>query len=494
MIPTGLHWLKMVSGLFLLACLLPGTAAANSVPAKLSVEYVYALDGTLTGRVVNGQVQNFEYDKRGQLLAVTDAQGNDLERYVYDPAGNILSKTVHGRTTRFTYDAANQITSRTDPDGSVIRYQYDAAGRLISEGTRTYHYGWQDKVEEIRENGKTVARFTYGLDGQLESVTRADGSVEHFHWDGLALIGRGKLTFLNEPYVTGGNPIASDGKAMLNDMLGSTVGIRDGETMTPVAMTAFGESCDPEAMYTGKPHVDGLGYAFLFRNYRAELGKWQTADPLGYPDGWNQLAYCNNGVIYLFDFLGGWTKGFQYTIVDTGVPLYVNSTRTPDRDLSLANQADWFFWYDSAPLSQALVEHAKGSTDIRGADYIVPESYHSAIQSDSGFMAVRRKVSQMMSNVKPKQTVNFNGVPVATTLTSHDLATAIHGVIFKLNGSITADENGRWSGVLEVSFSDPYDFDAHARDWKVRVYGRLWENGWISKFYVVGSLNVYFAE
>ena len=31
------------------------------------------------------------------------------------------------------------------------------------------------------------------------------------------------------------------------------------------------------------------------RNYRAGLAKWQTADPMGYPDGWNQLAYCGNG-------------------------------------------------------------------------------------------------------------------------------------------------------------------------------------------------------
>ena len=285
---------KVIPVLLLLGSFLSEAEAMQMRPSKLSVEYVYAPDGMLTGRTVNGQVQRFEYDKRGQLLAVKDSQGNDLERYVYDPAGNILSKTVHGKTTRFTYDAANQITSRTDPDGNVIRYQYDAAGRLVREGNRTYHYGWQDKVEEIRENGKTVARFTCGLDGQLETVTRADGSVEHFYWDGLALIGRGKSTFLNEPYVTGGNPIASDGKAMLNDMLGSTVGILDGKTVTPVMMTAFGETADSGAMYTGKPHVDGLGYAFLFRNYRATLGKWQTADPLGYPDGWNNLAYCNN--------------------------------------------------------------------------------------------------------------------------------------------------------------------------------------------------------
>lgn len=40
------------------------------------------------------------------------------------------------------------------------------------------------------------------------------------------------------------------------------------------------------------------------RNYRAGLAKWQTADPLGYPDGWNQLAYCGNGVVSSLDFLG----------------------------------------------------------------------------------------------------------------------------------------------------------------------------------------------
>ena len=40
------------------------------------------------------------------------------------------------------------------------------------------------------------------------------------------------------------------------------------------------------------------------RNYRAGLAKWQTADPMGYPDGWNQLAYCGNGVTGCVDLWG----------------------------------------------------------------------------------------------------------------------------------------------------------------------------------------------
>ena len=49
-----------------------------------------------------------------------------------------------------------------------------------------------------------------------------------------------------------------------------------------------------DSFFTGKPHVGEMGYVFLFRAYRADQGKWQTSDPLGYPDGWNNLAYVNN--------------------------------------------------------------------------------------------------------------------------------------------------------------------------------------------------------
>ena len=71
-----------------------------------------------------------------------------------------------------------------------------------------------------------------------------------------------------------------------------------------VNITALGESTDTNVMYTGKPYIGELGYAFLFRNYRSDLGKWQTTDPLGYPDGWNNLSYCNNGVIFAIDLFG----------------------------------------------------------------------------------------------------------------------------------------------------------------------------------------------
>ena len=87
----------------------------------------------------------------------------------------------------------------------------------------------------------------------------------------------------------------------------------------PAALSAFGESLHETdrststpstyiSFFTGKPYVEGLGHAFLMRNYCASLGKWQTADPLGYPDGWNALAYCGNGVTSAVDLWGAKKK------------------------------------------------------------------------------------------------------------------------------------------------------------------------------------------
>ena len=162
------------------------------------------------------------------------------------------------------------------------------------------------------------------VDGQLACAdygrggTRSVASAsEDFLWDGLALIKRGDERFVNEPHVGGGNPVASSkGTTYFNDMLGTTVGAKNGRKYTAAALTAFGERLDNvdstspaicslgEGWFTGKPYVEGLGHTFLMRNYRADLAKWQTADPLGYPDGWNQLAYCGNGVIYASDLFG----------------------------------------------------------------------------------------------------------------------------------------------------------------------------------------------
>ena len=313
-------------------------AFAGRVIAEL--EYFYADDGTLTGKAFNGTRVNFEYDLRGQLLAVKDASGKDLERYTYDPAGNRLSQTINGVTTTYTYDKANQLVTST-VNGKTTHYKYDAAGRMIQAGDKSYIYNGQNKVSEVRQNGKTIARFEYNIDGQIAKAIYGD-KVEEFMWDGLALIWRSGVTYINEPYVTGGNPVMAGDDVLFNDMLGSTLAING----KAVEMTSFGETADKNAFFTGKPMIDELGFAFLFRDYNPNQGKWTTTDPLGYPDGWNNLAYCNNGVTIKIDYLGGnevvivvykedtpwgphtWAEVHNNGQMDTAVGFYSNSNGT----------------------------------------------------------------------------------------------------------------------------------------------------------------------
>ncbi len=280
----------------------------------LIVEYEYSRSGRITARKINGQVQNYKYDKKGQLLGVYDDKGNAIEEYVYDPAGNILKKMVQGKTTTYQYDKANQLVS-SECNGKVTKYEYDAAGRLVKEGDRVYSYIGLDKIESVMENGRKLSSFSYHIDGQLAEAMTPE-KRETFQWDGLALIQRNITSYVNEPAVTGGNPILADDKVLFNDMLGTTLGVKDDTKTTQNSLTAFGEPLNSShlkenSFFTGKPHVGEMGYVFLFRNYRADQGKWQTSDPLGYPDGWNNFVYVNNDIINNIDWLGAATRGIH---------------------------------------------------------------------------------------------------------------------------------------------------------------------------------------
>ncbi len=200
----------------------------------------------------------------------------------------------------------------------MTKYAYNDAG-LVTRMERL------DGSETL-----TFRAFMCHADGQLATATvggehraprdrvgppggRPLPESETFQWDDLALIQRGDEQFINEPHVGGGNPVASSkGTSYFNDMLGTTVGSKSNGKYSAAALTAFGEDLTVHSptptqnsnFFTGKPYVEGLGHAFLMRNYRAGLAKWQTADPMGYPDGWNQLVYCGNGVTSAVDLWG----------------------------------------------------------------------------------------------------------------------------------------------------------------------------------------------
>ena len=258
------------------------------------------------------------------------------------------------------------------PDGKEVLYAYDAAGRLVQEGEKSYEYGWLDKVTRILENGKEVARFEYHNNNQLAKVVRENG-IETFEWDGLALIERNGIKYINEPHAGGGNPILAIGgdgqknEAIFTDILGTSMGKVSGNGYSAIDKTSFGaDTSDKSSFFTGKPYVEGLGYAFLFRNYRADIGKWLTQDLIGYPDGWNNFAYCGNNIIDSIDFLGCAKKYIKTRDLDTDI-------------IGLRNmQHSWTeIWVTREEYNNMSSEYKSGEFEGKWKNYGSTDDYYS---------------------------------------------------------------------------------------------------------------------
>ena len=270
-----------------------------------TLAYRYKKNGRISGRTVNGMRQDYVYDKMDRLVCVLGENGKCLERYSYDKRGNIVEKETNGKKAVFTYNRANQLVRKSFENGKDVEYRYDALGRLIREGDRTYTYNSRNKITAVFEQGKRIAAYSYTVSGQIASITR-DGNIENFVWDGLALIERNGKSVLNDPYPNGGTPVLlGTDTVLLTDILGTTVGMVEGEEYRPINQTMYGETDESGYFFSGKPFIQNLGYSFVLRNYRPELGRWQNPDPFGFPDGWNNYVYCNGKVTTYIDRFGG---------------------------------------------------------------------------------------------------------------------------------------------------------------------------------------------
>jgi RHS repeat-associated protein len=114
------------------------------------------------------------YDAAGNLLSLTDPDGNTTA-WTYDALNRVSSETNElGATRSFQYDAAGQQTRRTDRDGRVTVYAYDALGRMTSES-------WYDDASDADagcENG-TGSNQDDSCPSQFSPAT----NVIHYEYD-----------------------------------------------------------------------------------------------------------------------------------------------------------------------------------------------------------------------------------------------------------------------------------------------------------------------
>jgi len=115
-------------------------------------------------QLLNQTMTVYNYDPDGNLLQITDSNGN-AHNYTYDAACRRLTDSivVNGQTltTHYTYEPGGKVASTTNPIGALTTYAYTATGQL--------------KKQTNPDN--TTHFWTYFEDGRVNKETLSNGNT-----------------------------------------------------------------------------------------------------------------------------------------------------------------------------------------------------------------------------------------------------------------------------------------------------------------------------
>ena len=257
----------------------------------LELSYAYDVRGQLLEERRNGASVCYAYDKAGNRIRKTDAQGEirylyneknqliaeespaDRNQFSYDRQGGIIEEKNAAGTRLFSYNSRRQQTRVETENGSVQENRYDAEGlrfELLENGRRTsfvYHDG-----ELLQEEGREEQGTSYHLGAGMEAFRRGQ-ELSYYHRDEQ----------LSTVFVTDGQ----------------------GEIRNSYQYDAFGmslgttEKLNNRIRYTGQQYDDVTGQYYLrARYYNPVAGRFMQED-VYQGDGLNLYAYCgNNPVVY----------------------------------------------------------------------------------------------------------------------------------------------------------------------------------------------------
>ena len=283
----------------------------------------------------------YVYDNVGRLVK-SGYQGN-IREYTYDSRGNILSETLPGSAESFNYaydaDRLTSLITSADARKDTVTFTHDALGRMTFDGTtgQSMTYNSLDLVGNISRDGTTLVNYSYLSDGT--KLSALDGS-------GAGLVYRGPFVYrkssggnasssltLESAAFGGGLMTPSGAMLYVTDYLGSVRAVVDGKTgelykaadysafgdesqvtvppqgstpARPLATAALPDGLTLRDGYTGKEDQDmdfSTGYTdFGARQYSPALRRWMTPDPLSEKYyGVSPYAFCNNNPVNFVD-------------------------------------------------------------------------------------------------------------------------------------------------------------------------------------------------
>ncbi|MFP3757693.1 RHS repeat-associated core domain-containing protein [Cupriavidus sp. SIMBA_020] len=263
----------------------------------------------------NGIVATYSYDAASQLIGIAykKADGTligDLA-YTYDAAGQrtgmggSLARVDSGTAVSTTeFNANNQLVKWNNQSLS-----YDANGNLTSDGTNTYTWDERNQLRGI--SGAITASFQYDALGRRISKTIGSNATGYLY-DGANFVQEKNGSGVTANLVNGPGmdkvymrQSSAGNHSMLSDALGSILMATDATQaiVTSYSYDAYGATTqtgtnDNSQQYTGREN-DGTGlYFHRARYYSPQLGRFISADPIGWASGQtNNYAYVRGNPI-----------------------------------------------------------------------------------------------------------------------------------------------------------------------------------------------------
>jgi len=154
----------------------------------------------------NGGINQYRYDENDNLVAETDALGRQTTYQYDSRQHYVKMVTPAGRSFRFDYDGTGQLVTMVDPSGKAISLKYDRFGNLeeitdpsgypaklsydalglrMTEETDSrgntwrYEYDGNDHIIGILNPDGSQIRYGYDAEGKLQTIDR-NGNVTRY--------------------------------------------------------------------------------------------------------------------------------------------------------------------------------------------------------------------------------------------------------------------------------------------------------------------------